>query len=87
MNTRPRTPTLIVTPTFPIPDPKPLDNLRQPGALFFPPLSTLTKYINGAGSPTRRAKNQKAGLISPVRSTIAPTIAGPNTLDPLSVIA
>lgn len=51
------------------------------------PRSTSTRYINGNGSAIKAAKKKNAGLISPVASVIAPTTAGPNTLDPLSVMA
>ena len=65
-----------------------LTKSRLPISIFaFFPLSTSIAINIGIGNPINTAKNTKAGLISPVASVIAPTIAGPNTLLPLSVTA
>jgi hypothetical protein len=60
---------------------------RANAAPSFFPLSTLTRNMSGMGRPISTARNQNAGRMSPVASVIAPTIAGPKTLLPLSVIA
>lgn len=51
------------------------------------PRSTSTRSIKGSGRKMSTARKTNAGRISPYRSVMAPTIAGPNMLEPLSVIA